>query len=114
MTSLNTIIDAIGDTIFSPTVTTNNRNRLEQVLYDKEKEKEKFEDTLSNELKKYSDNYNLKRKTLRQALVNRKVLKIKTDENTKLIDTLVNEIKSLNYKPNENDVEDELTLLLDI
>ena len=111
MTSLNNIIDAIGDTIFSPTVTTNNRNRLEQVRY--EKERQSFEDTLSNELTKYSDNYNLKRKTLGQALVNRKVLKIKTDENAKLINTLVTEIKSLNYKPRENDVEEELTGLLD-
>ena len=35
MTSLNDIIGVIGDKIFSPTITTNNRNRLQQVMYEK-------------------------------------------------------------------------------
>ena len=39
MTSINDIIGVIGDKIFSPTVTTNNRNRLQQVMYERRREK---------------------------------------------------------------------------
>ena len=131
MTTLNDIIDVIGDTIFSPTVTTNNRNRLQQAIYEnnikkldynsinenprrtKTKTKTKtFDDTLFDEKKKYINNYNIAKNNLKKALVNRKLLKIKTEENKKIIDTLVNDIKFLNYKPDEYDIEDELTLLL--
>ena len=111
MTSLNDIIDVIGDKIFSPTITTNNRNRLQQVMYEKRREKT-FEDTLFDESKKYDKKYNTKRATLKRALHNRELLKIKTEENNKLINSLVTEIKSLNYKPNDDDNEDELIRIL--
>jgi hypothetical protein len=45
-------------------------------------------------------------------LHNRELLKIKTEENNKLINSLVTEIKSLNYKPNDDDNEDELIRIL--
>ena len=79
MANINHIIDVIGDRIFSPTVTTNNRNRLEQVLY--EKQRTSFEDTLFQEQKKYENKYNFKKEELRKALVNRDLLKIKEKEN---------------------------------
>ena len=78
MANINRIIDVIGDRIFSPTVTTNNRNRLEQVLY--EKQRTSFEDTLFQEQKKYENKYNFKKEELRKALVNRDLLKIKEKE----------------------------------
>ena len=110
MANINRIIDVIGDRIFSPTVTTNNRNRLEQVLY--EKQRTSFEDTLFQEQKKYENKYNFKKEELRKALVNRDLLKIKEKENKNLIKTLANEIKSMNYKPYDNSIIDEVEMLI--
>ena len=110
MPNINLIIDAIGDRIFTPTITTNNRTRLEQVVY--EKQRASFEDTLFKEQKIYENKYNFKKEELRKALVNRDLLKIKEKENKKLIKTLANEIKSMNYKPYNNSIIDEVEMLI--
>jgi hypothetical protein len=111
MANINLIIDAIGDSIFTPTVCTDNRNRLQQVLY--EKQKTSFEDTLFNEQKKYEHNYNCKKEQLRKALVNRELLKIKENENKILIKKLSDEIKNMKYKPYcNNNIDDELETLI--
>tara|TARA_B110000967_G_scaffold204695_1_gene247692 strand:- start:1785 stop:2123 length:339 start_codon:yes stop_codon:yes gene_type:complete len=110
MTNINLIIDAIGDRIFTPTVTTNNRTRLEQVLH--ENQRDSFEDTLFKEQKIYEKKYTFKKEELRKALVNRDLLKIKEKENTKLIKTLANEIKGMNYKPYNNSIIDEVEMLI--
>ena len=110
MTTINNIIDIIGDTIFTPTITSNNRSRLEQVIYDNKSTA--FDDILYNEKKKYENKYNLKRDHLKQALVNKKLLKIKISENNQLIDALIRDIKNMSYKPTDYDVDDELSQLL--
>jgi len=111
MTNINLIIDSIGDRIFTTTHTTNNRTRLEQVLY--EKQITSFEDTLFAEQKKYEKRYNINKDKLKKALVNRNLLRIKENENNMLIKKLADEIKSMNYKPNTNSIiDDEVEILI--
>lgn len=110
MTNINLIIDAIGDRIFTPTTTTNNRTRLEQVNY--ENQRASFEDILFKEQENYEKKYNLKKDQLKKALVNRNLLKIKENENKILIKTLADEIKSMNYKPYNAIIDDELETLI--
>jgi len=133
MTSLNNIIDTIGDTI-SDTILSNTLTssstlpppsyyilfplyRLEQVMKDyrqspKKQNNTSFNDILYTEKHKYVNNYNLKTDELKQALINKKILKLKMTETDQNINTLIIDIKNMPYKPSDYDIDDELTQLL--
>lgn len=107
---LNSLIDTVGDAIFSPTKTTHNRTRLEQSLYDNQMKT--FDEVLSFEKQKYDMEYHRKKELLHQRLCHRKVLRVKVLENEEHINALVNDLKNAQYKPNDNDIDAEIKNLI--